>query len=211
MPDVVCVPRAVSDDASCMCAALRRHLLPCLCLPAPEAALRRCLGCLQRSVYILPDLPEEQHQKRSRGWQQAPAGVPETVPQSADEPAWRYNSAAKGTARRRTSQLVVFSRDAAEQLWLEQHLSGGGGSNGGQADPEQQREVTTLALDLLLLALMCSGDDYLPAVQVRRSGRTALPSVWAAASSWLHVQSCCQALCLVSGGQRLPHLGALPF
>jgi hypothetical protein len=174
-----------------------------------RGALRRYLGCLQRSVYILPDLPEEQ--KRSRGWQQAPAGVPETVPQSADEPAWRYNSAAKGTARRRTSQLVVFSRDAAEQLWLEQHLSGGGESNGGQADPEQQREVTTLALDLLLLALMCSGDDYLPAVQVRRSGRTALPSVWAAASSWLHVQSCCQALCLVSGGQRLPHLIALPF
>lgn len=50
---------------------------------------------------------------------------------------------------------LVFSRDAAERLWREQHLGGGG----------QGREVTGLALDLMLLAVMCSGDDYLPAIQ----------------------------------------------
>ncbi|KAL4857574.1 5'-3' exoribonuclease 2 [Chlorella vulgaris] len=167
-----------------------------LVIGADSDLLLMALVAGQRSVYILPDLPEEQHQKRSRGWQQAPAGVPETAPQSADEPAWRYNSAAKGTARRRTSQLVVFSRDAAEQLWLEQHLSGGGGSNGGQADPEQQREVTTLALDLLLLALMCSGDDYLPAVQGAQLSNKNRPGLWDLYTS-MRLEPQWQGQCLV--------------
>lgn len=56
---------------------------------------------------------------------------------------------------------LAFSRDAAERLWREQHLVGG--SEGGE---EGQEDVTGLALDLLLLSVMCSGNDYLPAIQV---------------------------------------------
>lgn len=67
--------------------------------------------------------------------------------------------AAAAAAQAEASQppLVAFSRDAAERLWRGQHLAGGGGG------PE---EVTGLALDLMLLATMCSGNDYLPAIQV---------------------------------------------
>lgn len=54
--------------------------------------------------------------------------------------------------------LVAFSRDAAERLWREQHLA---------APWDGPEEVTGLALDLMLLSTMCSGNDYLPAIQVR--------------------------------------------
>ncbi|EFN50853.1 hypothetical protein CHLNCDRAFT_141768 [Chlorella variabilis] len=63
---------------------------------------------------------------------------------------------------------LVFSRDAAERLWREQHLGGGG----------QGREVTGLALDLMLLAVMCSGDDYLPAIQGMQLSNKHRPGVW---------------------------------
>ena len=66
--------------------------------------------------------------------------------------------------------LRVFSRDAMEQVWLRKHLllgGGGGGGGGGLADDLRAQEVTGLALDLALLAIMSGGNDYLPPMPVR--------------------------------------------
>ena len=72
--------------------------------------------------------------------------------------------------------LIAFSRDAAEQLWREQHLVGEGASSSGSSRAEQ--EVTALALDLMLLATMCSGNDYLPAVQGMQLSNKHRPGLW---------------------------------
>jgi hypothetical protein len=72
--------------------------------------------------------------------------------------------------------LIAFSRDAAEQLWREQHLVGQGSSSNGSRGAQQ--EVTALALDLMLLATMCSGNDYLPAVQGMQLSNKHRPGLW---------------------------------
>lgn len=93
---------------------------------------------------------------------------------------------------------LAFSRDAAERLWREQHLGIAGSAQGQQA-------VTALALDLMLLSVLSSGNDYLPAIQVGRllrrrrvlasgcwgGGRSVGPgvpwsAVWHAAATWMH-------------------------
>ena len=80
--------------------------------------------------------------------------------------------------------LMAFSQDALAALWREQHLSpppeqAAGGSSGGKGGRgrgrrhrpgREQAEVTSLALDLMLLSVMANGDDYLPAIQVWRGG-----------------------------------------
>ena len=64
--------------------------------------------------------------------------------------------------------LMAFSRDAAEALWRHEHLGVGAG----------QRDVTGLALDLMLLSLIASGNDYLPAVQGLQLSNKYRPGLW---------------------------------
>eukprot|EP00887_Chlorella_sp_A99_P007336 scaffold2.g7336.t1 len=73
-----------------------------------------------------------------------------------------------GEDARRPPALRAFSRDAVEAAWREQHL-------GPDASPQ---DATNLALDLALLSIMSSGNDYLPAVHGLTLSNKYRPGVW---------------------------------